>query len=72
MTLHGPSRDPSKWPVRIFRLGAEPRDDLLSSTTGAQRLEMVATLSRRAWELTGRAVLPIPRSEWPVVVRRLR
>ncbi|MGH7656032.1 MAG: hypothetical protein ACREN6_15355 [Gemmatimonadaceae bacterium] len=72
MALHKPSRDPSKWPVRIFRLGSEPRDDLLPSTTAEQRLEMVATLSRRAWELTGRAVVPIPRSEWPIVVRRLR
>lgn len=68
MASDDPSRDPSKWPVRVFRLGAEPRDDLLSSTTAAQRLEMVATLSRRAWELTGREIVRSPLPEWPAVV----
>jgi len=43
-------------PARIFRLGEEPADDDLSAlTTAEQRLEMVAELSRRMWELTGRA-----------------
>ncbi len=41
-------------PARVFRLGEEPGDDDLSVvTTAEQRLEMVAELSRRMWELTG-------------------
>jgi hypothetical protein len=59
-------RDPSLWPVRIFRLGTEPRDDLLPSTSAEQRLEMLSTLSRRAWELTGRRAKRLSRSELPV------
>jgi len=40
--------------VRVFRLDDEPGDDLSAITTPEQRLEMVAALSRRMWELTGR------------------
>ena len=46
--------------VRVYRLGEEPGDDLRASTTPEQRLEMVAELSRRMWELTGQ---PVPRYE---------
>lgn len=40
--------------ARVFRLGEEPGDDLSATTTPEQRLEMVAELSRRMWELSGR------------------
>jgi hypothetical protein len=63
-------RDPSKWPVRVFRRGSEPGDDLSGSTTAAERLDMVATLSQRAWELTGKPFPTLPRSEWPVRIIR--
>jgi len=29
------------WPVRKFRLGSEPSDDLSDSTTAEERLEMI-------------------------------
>lgn len=59
-------------PVRVFRLGDEPAgDDLSSSTTADERLEMVTELSRRMWELTGRAMPAYTRAEMPIrVVRR--
>ena len=68
MPTHDSIRDPSQWPVRIFRLGSEPRDDQLASMSAEQRLEMVWTLSRRAGELTGRRVEWLPRSELAVRV----
>jgi hypothetical protein len=43
-------------PVRVYRLGREPGDDLSAVSTPEQRLAMVAELSRRMWELTGRPV----------------
>jgi len=66
-----PRRDPAKWPVRAFRLGEEPGDDLSASTTVAERLEMVWTLRDRMWELTGRSLPSYRRAEIPVrVIRR--
>jgi hypothetical protein len=61
----------SAWPVRVYRLGAEPTDDLSATTTVDQRLEMVEGLTLEAFALAGHRPLPRPRSEWPVVVRRL-
>ena len=55
----------------VFRLGEEPTDDLSSITTAEQRLEMVPELSRRMWELSGRAIPTYERARIPVrVVRR--
>jgi len=56
---HGPR---GLWPVRIFRLGEEPGDDLSAVTTAEERLAMVGELSRRMWELTGRPVPSYPRA----------
>lgn len=42
------------WPVRIYRLGEEPSEDLSAVTTPAERIAMVWELSARMWELTGR------------------
>lgn len=59
------------WPVRVYRLGDEPRDDLSATTTPEERLAMVEELTALSWEL---ARLPIPsyrREETPIrVVRR--
>jgi hypothetical protein len=63
--------DRGSWPVRVFRLGSEPPDDLSDSTTAEERLAMVWALSLEAWQLAG---LPLPeytRAEIPVVVRGL-
>jgi hypothetical protein len=39
------------WPVRIYRLGEEPSDDLSATTTAEARIEMVDLLSRRMREI---------------------
>ena len=58
-------------PARVFRLGEEPADDVLSAvTTAEQLLEMVDELSRRMWELTGRETPRYARAEMPVRVLR--
>ena len=57
-------------PVRVYRLGDEPGDDLSATTTVEERLAMVHELSRRMWELTGRPVPRYPRAEMPVRVIR--
>ena len=58
-------------PARVYRLGDEPRDNLSSTTTADERLEMVALLSRRMWELTGQAFVRHDRATLPVrVIRR--
>lgn len=59
------------WPVRVYRLGEEPGDDLSAVTTPEQRLAMVWELTARMWALTGRPRTSPPRAEMPVrVIRR--
>jgi len=74
MVSNANRRDPnarSKWPVRIYRLGDEPGDDLSAATTPDQRLEMVAVLSKRMWELSGRPIPRYQRNQMPGrVIRR--
>ena len=56
------------WPIRIFRLGEEPSDDLSGTTTAAERIAMVWQLTQDAWASAG---LPIPdysRHDMPVKV----
>lgn len=55
--------------ARVYRLGEEPGDDLSTISTAEQRLAMVAVLTRRMWELTGR---PVPRYERTTMAVRLR
>lgn len=57
-------------PVRVFRLGEEPGDDLSLETTAEQRLAMVSELSARMWALTGKPVVQYTRAEMPVRVIR--
>ena len=60
------------WPVRVYRLGEEPGDDLSAVTTPEQRLEMVAVLTQRMWELTGHPAPSYRREEMPGrVIRRM-
>ena len=61
-------RDP--WPVRIYRLGQEPLDDLAASSTPAERLCMVDVLSRRSWELSGRPLPQHSRASLSITVLR--
>jgi hypothetical protein len=63
-----PARGRADWPVRVFRLGEEPADDLLATTTVEQRLAMVTTLSDEASSLAGQPHPNGPRSSAPVRV----
>jgi hypothetical protein len=58
------------WPVRIYRLGAEPSENLSATTTAEERLAMVEELSRQAWELSGRPWPSYTRAEIPVRIFR--
>lgn len=53
------------WPVRIYRLGEEPGEDLSSVTTPEERIAMVWELSARMWELTGRPLPSYTRGAMP-------
>lgn len=66
------ARDRSSWPVRAYRLGAEPGDDLSGSTTPEERLAMMWPLALEAWELTGWPLPRYSRGETPVRRRSLR
>jgi hypothetical protein len=57
-------------PVRKFRLGSEPSDDLSDITTAEQRLEMMWPLAIEAWALMGQPLPELARGESPV--RRFR
>ncbi len=46
-------------PVRMFRLGEEPSDDLTTCTSAEERFEMVAVLSARMVEFSP-ALAPEP------------
>lgn len=58
------------WPVRVYRLGEEPGDDLTALSTPEQRIAIVAVLSRRMWELTGRPMPSYARGAMPGRVLR--
>lgn len=58
------------WPVRKYRLGSEPSEDLSDSTTAEQRLEMMWPLTLEAWALNGEPLPDYLRSKAPV--RRYR
>jgi len=58
-------------PVRIYRLGQEPPETWLACTTAAERLEMVADLSERMFEISGRPAPSYARALMPIqIVRR--
>lgn len=61
------------WPVKVFRLGQEPSDDLSETTTAEERLTMMLELAERGWLLAGRKVPTYERHETPGrVIRRAR
>jgi hypothetical protein len=60
-----------RWPVRTFRLGAEPGDDLSASTTPEARLAMMWPLALEAFSLGGRQLPAYRRDEAPITLRRL-
>jgi len=58
------------WPIRAFRLGQEPGEDLSATTTAAERLAMMWPLALDAWASSGRPVPDYPRSRAPIRVLR--
>lgn len=58
------------WPIRVYRLGEEPLDDLRATTTAAERVEMVWQVTLDAWALAGKTIPDYPRNEAPVRVIR--
>ena len=67
-----PTDDTPVAPARILRLTDRVEDNLSDSTTAAERFAMVALLSERMWELTGRPVPSYSRAEIPARVVRLK
>jgi hypothetical protein len=59
------------WPIRIYRLGEEPAEDLSATTTALERLAMMWPLAQDAWASTGRAVPDYPRHLAPIRILRL-
>jgi len=62
----------AEWPIRVYRLGEEPGDDLSARTTPAQRLAMMWPLAREAWAVAGRALPSYGRNETPISIRRTK
>jgi hypothetical protein len=60
------SSDRRSWPVRVYRLGAEPGDDLSATTSVEARLAMMWPLSLDAWTLAGRTLPSYSRRETPL------
>ncbi len=61
----------AEWPVRVYRLGEEPGDDLSAETTPAQRLAMMWPLALEAWAVAGRALPSYGRHDVPLSTRRM-
>lgn len=59
------------WPIRVFRLGEEPGDDLSGSTTPEERIAMTWPLAAETWTAAGRCIPTYGRDRAPArVVRR--
>ncbi len=59
----------SDWPVRVYRLGDEPGDDLSASTSAEARLAMMWPLAIEAWQFAGLPVPQYARRDTPVSCR---
>ncbi|MDP9120216.1 MAG: hypothetical protein M3O15_02430 [Acidobacteriota bacterium] len=57
---------PERWPIRVYRLGEEPSEDLSATTTPAERLAMMWPLALDAWATAGRPLPDYPRHQAPV------
>ena len=54
------------WPIRAYRLGEEPDDDLSATTTITERLEMMWPLALDAWASSGQPIPDYPREKTPI------
>lgn len=64
--------DRANWPIRSFRLGEEPTDNLAAMTTPVQRLAMMWPLACQAWSLSRQEIPAYARAETPGLVIRDR
>jgi hypothetical protein len=62
--------DRSTWPVRRHALGAEPSDDLSSTTSAAERIAMMWPLALEAWSLARLPIPTYPRDDPPALFLR--
>ncbi len=53
------------WPVRRYRLGEEPPEDLSDVTTAEARIAMMAALAREGWAAAGKAYPAYARDATP-------
>jgi hypothetical protein len=61
----------ASWPVRRFKLGEEPSEDLRETTTAEQRLAMMWPLALDAWASMGKPLPEYTRDTMPGrIVRR--
>jgi len=54
------------WPIRVYKLGEEPPEDLSATTTAAERLAMMWPLALQAWAFTGKPLPTYTRAETPI------
>lgn len=67
----GAAADRGSWPVRVYRLGTQPSEDLSATSTAEERLAMMEPLAREAFALSGRPEPTYARADSPVARRRL-
>jgi len=60
----------NRGPIRVYRLGAEPGDDLSATSTPEERVALVWELSQRLWALTGQPAPAGSRDRLPIRVIR--
>jgi hypothetical protein len=66
----GMTNERAGWPIRRYRLGEEPSDDLSTTTTPAERLAMMWPLAREGWLLAGRPLPMYSRESLPARIFR--
>lgn len=64
-TVEARRRARGSWPVKAFRLGEEPGDDLSERTTPEERIAMMWRLASDAWTSAGRRLPAYPRDRMP-------
>lgn len=68
--LAGVTSSRADWPIRRYRLGEEPGDDLSDVTTPSARLAMMWPLAKESWRLAGRPLPTYTRAEAPTRLYR--
>lgn len=65
MSAEDRARARQAWPIRRFKLGEEPSEDLSASTTAEERLDMVWRLTLDAWRSAGLSMPEYTRETMP-------